>query len=167
MTSRVHTYTTTFLSHKPTFQTSSKRHEENIVVWVCAPPPPPPSGGRPSNPGSGGWRVAVVGGHQVSWPPPPSTPTWQQGMESPYEVKEIFPEEKASVRSRAGWLRDSPFPRDSGQQIFTKNLLNYLLNYPSEDLTNNPTSLVYKDDYFIRFSPMLSIKTVFHLCHIS
>lgn len=101
----------------------------------------------------------------MSWPPPPSTPTWQQGMESLYEVKEIFPEEKASVRSRAGWLRDSPFPRDSGQQIFTKNLLNYLLNYPSEDLTNNLT--VYKDDYFIRFSPMLSIKTVFHLCHIS
>lgn len=86
-------------------------------------------------------------------------------MESPYEVKGIFPEEKELVRSRAGWLRDSPFPQDSGQQIFTKNLLNYLLNYPSEDLTDKPP--VYKDDSFKRFSPMLSIKIVFHRCHIS
>lgn len=128
-------------------------------------PLPLPPGGQPSSPGSGGWRVAVEEGHQVSWPPPPSAPTWQQGVESPYEVKGIFPEEKESVTSRAGWRRDSPFPQNSGQQIFTKNLLNYLLNYPSEDLTNNPT--VYKNDCFIRFSPMLSIKTVFHLCHIS
>lgn len=165
MTSRIHTYTTTFLSHKPTFQTSSKRHEENIVVWVCAPPPPPPSARAAQQ----SWEWWVEGGcrRRPSGELAASSlcPHLAEGVESPYEVKGIFPEEKESVRSRAGWPRDSPFPQNSGQQIFTKNLLNYLLNYPSEDLTNNPT--VYKDDCFIRFSPKLSIKTVFHLCHIS
>lgn len=148
LTSRTQTYPTPF-PHKPTFQASDKKEKKTAVGSVL---PFLPLGGQLSNPGAGGERPSgkltasslnlhLAAGH---------TGEALRG--------------KGGLRRRKviSEIQEQVVPQSGSQQIFIKNLLRDMLNHPSEGLTNLILLIsVYKNAYFLRYSPILTIKIVF------